>query len=156
MNPRFVVHEHHATHLHYDFRLEIEGVLRSWAIPKGPSLNPTEKRLAVQVEDHPIEYIDFEGIIPQGQYGAGTVVVWDSGTYALLDNQKDKISFSLKGRKLKGDFTLVHLKGKGKGNEWLLIKQKDEYARQGWKLETSLTPEKESQLKERIPPCQTS
>lgn len=128
MSPRFVVHEHHATHLHYDFRLEIEGVLRSWAIPKGPSMNPSEKRLAVQVEDHAVGYIDFEGIIPQGRYGAGTVIIWDGGTYVLLDEQKDKMSFTLKGRKLKGNFTLVRLKEKGKGNEWLLIKQKDEYA----------------------------
>lgn len=128
MNPRFVVHEHEATHLHYDFRLEMEGVLRSWAVPKGPSMNPSEKRLAVLVEDHPLEYIDFEGIIPQGQYGSGSVAIWDSGTYSLLEQKEDKISFFLKGEKLKGNFTLLHLKGKGKGNEWLLIKQKDEYA----------------------------
>ncbi|MBW7898338.1 putative DNA ligase-like protein [Candidatus Brocadiaceae bacterium B188] len=156
MSHRFVVHEHDATHLHYDFRLEMEGVLRSWAIPKGPSMNPAEKRLAVQVEDHPIEYIDFEGIIPQDQYGAGAVVVWDSGTYVPIDMQNDKMSFSLKGRILKGNFTLIHLKGKAKGNEWLLIKQKDKHAIPGWKLETKLTPEKKSQLIERVPPCQTS
>jgi bifunctional non-homologous end joining protein LigD len=134
----------------------MEGVLRSWAIPKGPSMNPAEKRLAVQVEDHPIDYIDFEGIIPQGQYGSGTVVVWDSGTYVPIDMQKDKMSFSLKGKILKGNFTLVHFKGREKGNEWLLIKQKDKHAMPGWKLETKLTPKKKSQLMERIPPCQTS
>ncbi|MFO0795440.1 MAG: DNA polymerase ligase N-terminal domain-containing protein [Candidatus Brocadiaceae bacterium] len=156
MSNRFVVHEHKASHLHYDFRLEIEGVLRSWAIPKGPSMNPSDKRLAVQVEDHPLEYIDFEGIIPEGQYGAGEVVVWDSGPYVLIEKQPDKLSFSLMGKKLKGNFTMVHMKGRGKGNEWLLIKQKDKHAIQGWKLETSLTPEKMSQLRERIPPCETS
>ena len=156
MNPRFVVHEHHATHLHYDFRLEINGVLRSWAIPKGPSMNPAEKRLAIQVEDHPLVYIDFEGIIPQGQYGAGTVVIWDSGSFTIIDEQNNRLSFSLNGKILKGNFTLVHLKGRGKGNEWLLIKQKDTFARQDWNLKTILTPQKKSRLKERIPPCQTS
>ncbi len=156
MNSRFVVHEHHSTHLHYDFRLEINRVLRSWAIPKGPSMSSSEKRLAIQVEDHPIEYIDFEGIIPQGQYGAGTVVIWDSGSFTIIDEQNNRLSFSLNGRKLKGNFTLVHLKDRGKGNEWLLIKQKDNFARNGWKLETILTSQKKSLLKERVPPCQTT
>jgi bifunctional non-homologous end joining protein LigD len=134
----------------------MEDVLRSWAIPKGPSMNPSEKRLAVLVEDHPLEYIDFEGIIPKGQYGAGKVVIWDRGTYEIGEKKADKISFLLDGERLKGGFTLTRLKGKGKGNEWLLIKKKDEYAVLGWKLEISLTPEKEASLRERIPPCETS
>jgi len=156
MPSRFVVHEHDATHLHYDFRLEMDGVLRSWAIPKGPSMNPAEKRLAVQVEDHPLEYGDFEGVIPEGSYGAGTVVIWDSGSYDLVEKKPDKISFILKGKNLRGHFTLVLLKGRGKGNEWLLIKQKDQYADPGWKLKTGLTPAKRVKLKERIPPRETS
>ena len=155
MNPRFVVHEHDATHLHYDFRLEINGSLRSWAIPKGPSMNPSEKRLAVQVTDHPMEYIGFEGIIPQGHYGAGSVVIWDNGTYESLEKNVDRISFILNGKKLKGKFTLVRFKAKGETKEWLLIKQKDEHAMPDWKLETSLTPTKLTQLKEQIPPCKT-
>jgi len=154
MSPRFVVHEHDASHLHYDFRLEMGGVLRSWAMPKGPSMNASEKRLAILVEDHPLEYIDFEGVIPEGMYGAGAVVVWDNGTYDLLEGKKDKISFLLKGKKLMGHFALVHLKGKEK--EWLLIKQKDEYAQSGWKLKTNLTPEKRAELKKRVPLCETS
>ena len=156
MSFRYVIHEHHASRLHFDFRLEMDQVLRSWAIPKGPSMNPSERRLAVAVEDHPVEYFDFEGIIPDGQYGAGPVVIWDSGTYELKEKTADKISFILEGEKLKGGFTLARLKGKGKGNEWLLIKKKDEYAAAGWKLEVSLTTKKRSSLKERIPPCETS
>ena len=154
MSPRFVVHEHHATRLHFDFRLEMEGVLRSWAIPKGPSMTPSEKRLAVLVEDHPLEYVDFEGLIPKGEYGGGAVVIWDSGTYELIEQREDKISFVLRGEKLKGGFTLTRLKAKG--DDWLLIKKRDEYALPDWKLEITLTPEKRTQLKERIPPCKAS
>jgi bifunctional non-homologous end joining protein LigD len=154
MSPRFVVHEHNSFALHYDFRLELEGVLRSWVIPKGPSMNPSERRLALSVKDHLLEYIDFEGIIPQGRYGAGEVVVWDTGPYKLLEQEQGKLGFVLQGEKLKGAFALLFLKGRGKGNEWLLIKKKDEYAIPDWKLETSLTPEKKTQLKERIPPCE--
>lgn len=123
---RFVVHEHHASHLHYDLRLEIGGVLRSWAVPKRPSMDPSEKRLAVLVEDHPLEYADFQGVIPEGQYGAGRVIIWDHGTYELLECEEDKVTFSLEGRKLKGGFTLRRMKGREK--EWLLIKKKDEHA----------------------------
>jgi bifunctional non-homologous end joining protein LigD len=154
MSPRFVVHEHHATRLHFDFRLEMKGVLRSWAIPKGPSMTPSEKRLAVLVEDHPLEYVDFEGLIPKGEYGGGAVVIWDSGTYELIEQREDKISFVLRGEKLKGGFTLTRLKAKG--DDWLLIKKRDEYALPDWKLEITLTPEKRTQLKERIPPCKAS
>ena len=121
---RFVIHKHYASHLHYDFRLEMEGVLRSWAIPKGPPIESTEKRLAVLVEDHPLEYIDFEGDIPNGGYGAGQVLIWDKGTYELQEKKVDKISFSLEGEKLKGNFTLLRLKKGKKGNEWLLLKHK--------------------------------
>jgi len=138
MSPHFVVHEHDASHLHYDFRLEMEGVLRSWAIPKGPSMDPSDKRLAVLVEDHPLEYAAFEGIIPEGEYGAGRVAIWEHGTYALLEKKDDKIVFFLEGIKLRGNFTLIRLRRSKRGNEWLLIKQKDEYARPGWKLERSL------------------
>ena len=137
MSLRFVVHEHDASHLHYDFRLEMGGVLRSWAIPKGPSMDPSEKRLAVQVEDHPLDYISFEGNIPEGEYGAGSVAIWDHGAYTPLEEKREEIKFSLEGKKLQGSFVLVKLKKSKKGNEWHLIKHKDEYAQPGWKLRTS-------------------
>jgi bifunctional non-homologous end joining protein LigD len=138
MSPRFVVHEHDASRLHYDFRLEMDGVLRSWAVPKGPSMDPSEKRLAVQVEGHPLEYIDFEGTIPEGEYGAGTVGVWDHGTYTPLQEKAEEIKFSLEGEKLRGSFVLVKLSKSQKGNEWLLIKHNDEYAQPGWRLQSGL------------------
>ncbi len=140
---RFVVQRHDASRLHYDFRLELGGVLKSWAVPKGPSLNPTDKRLAMMVEDHPVSYIDFEGKISEGNYGAGDVIVWDKGTFAPVNAKHEKITekealaaikkgeikFSLKGKKLKGEFVLVHLKSDAKkDNSWLLIKHKDEFA----------------------------
>lgn len=153
MSRRFVVHEHHSTHLHFDFRLEMGGVLCSWAVPKGPSMDPSIKRLAIAVEDHPLEYIGFEGVIPEGMYGAGPVVIWDEGTYEPLSDQTDKIEFVLHGKKLCGKFDLVRFKGGGREKQWLLIKQKDEYASPGWKLETCLTRAKLSGLKKRIPPC---
>jgi len=140
MSPRFVVHEHHASRLHFDFRLEMEGALRSWAVPKGPSMDPGEKRLAVEVEDHPLEYGDFEGIIPEGEYGAGRVVIWDGGTYGLLEQTGDKIVFSMEGNKLRGNFALVRLRKSKTGKDWLLIKQKDKHALPGWKLSPVLPP----------------
>src|SRR5580698_13181 len=125
----FVVQKHAARRLHYDFRLAIEGTLKSWAVPKGPSLNPGDKRLAVQTEDHPLDYAGFEGKIPQGSYGAGTVMVWDRGTYkvegsasALNQVNQGEIKFSLNGEKLRGSFVLVKLHHSEKGNEWLMIK----------------------------------
>ncbi len=117
---RFVVQKHQASHLHYDFRLEMEGVLRSWAVPKGPPLEPGVRRLAVQVEDHPVDYIDFAGEIPGGQYGAGTVEIWDSGEFKLDMQSPDRLEFALKGKKLSGDYVLIHTDGKN----WLLLKRK--------------------------------
>ncbi len=157
----FVVHEHHAKRLHYDFRLEISGVLKSWAVPKGPSMNPADKRLAVMVEDHPLEYGDFEGIIPEGQYGAGAVLIWDTGTFESEGEpeaglKKGKLTFTLKGKKLKGSFSLVLMKSRGSGKEWLLIKGQDAFAKKEWDMKEELTPAKEKQLQEKIPPCQTS
>lgn len=137
---RFVVQRHDASRLHYDFRLELGGVLKSWAVPKGPSMNPSDKRLAVMVEDHPVSYISFEGIIPEGNYGAGEVIVWDSGAYFPVDEDLEKISerqalgnlkkgelkIFMKGNRLEGGFVLVRM---GEDNKnWLLIKHKDEYA----------------------------
>lgn len=137
----FVVQRHKASRLHYDFRLEMDGVLKSWAVPKGPSMNPKDKRLAMMVEDHPYDYKDFEGIIPEGNYGAGIVEIWDSGTYSDLENSPQEeaeknlrkglksgdFKFQLFGKKLKGEFVLVKLKGK-EDNSWLLIKHRDKFA----------------------------
>jgi bifunctional non-homologous end joining protein LigD len=156
---RFLVQEHHARKLHYDFRLEMAGVLKSWALPKGPSLNPADKRLAVMVDDHPLEYFGFEGIIPAGQYGAGAVVVWDQGEYRFPGGEgplealeHGKMVIELHGKILKGRFTLVKMKGRGENN-WLLIKKQDAYSRTEWTLPRALTKEKEATLQDRVPPC---
>lgn len=163
-HARFVVHEHGSKRHHYDFRLEIGGVLRSWAVPKGPSLDPADKRLAVRVPDHPLEYIDFEAIIPEGTYGAGPVIVWDTGAFIPLDTddpagalEKGKLSFELKGKKLKGAFALAHMKGlpRSTGKEWLLMKKKDGEAKAGHAIESGLTPARVKKLKEQAPPCET-
>src|SRR5438270_5010648 len=142
---RFCVQRHSARRLHYDLRLELGGVLLSWAVPKGPTLDPEEKRLAVHVEDHPIAYGDFEGTIPAGNYGAGSVLLWDRGTYELLGKDPAEtqlecgdFKFRLHGEKLMGEFALVKIKRSEKGNEWLLIKKKDFAAKAGWDAEADL------------------
>ena len=132
----FVVQKHQASHLHYDFRLEWKGVLLSWAVPKGPSLDPTVKRLAMSVEDHPVEYAQFEGVIPDGQYGAGTVMIWDQGTWEPEEDvvtglKEGELKFTLHGRKLRGSWVLVRTKGSpgnAERSSWLLIKHRDRYA----------------------------
>jgi bifunctional non-homologous end joining protein LigD len=141
--PRFVIQLHRATRLHYDFRLEADGVLKSWAVPRGPSLDPHDKRLAMAVEDHPLDYREFEGIIPAGNYGAGEVIVWDRGTYRLLEGTdvgdelaKGALKFELRGEKLRGAFALVHIKGRGgEENAWLLIKERDDAVDPSWRAE---------------------
>jgi bifunctional non-homologous end joining protein LigD len=149
----FVVQRHKATRLHYDFRLELDGVLKSWAVPKGPSMNPADKRLAMMVEDHPYSYRTFKGVIPEGNYGAGIVEIWDHGIFVPLNEQyelsgekeilkdlkKGSIKFLLKGRKLKGLFALVKMKT-SEDNAWLLIKHDDEYAVHKAYDSESLTP----------------
>jgi bifunctional non-homologous end joining protein LigD len=157
---RFVVQEHHARQLHYDFRLELAGVLKSWTLPKGPSLNSADKRLAVMVDDHPLDYFDFEGIIPEGNYGAGAVVVWDMGEYALPEGEDPeraletgKMVLELHGKILKGGFNLVKMKGRGEKN-WLLMKKKDGYSRSDWTPRRALTRQKEKALREKDPPCE--
>ena len=160
---QFIVHEHHASRLHYDFRLEIDGVLKSWAVPKGPSMNPADKRLAVMVDDHPLEYGAFEGVIPEGRYGAGPVVIWDHGSFEWLEGtdrreglKQGSLKFTLHGKRLKGAFALVTLKGpRTTGKEWLLIKKVDQFADPAFSLTSALTPAKRRQLAERTPPCDT-
>ena len=137
----FVVQKHQASRLHYDFRLEVDGALKSWAVPKGPSSDPKIKRLAAPVEDHPMEYADFEGVIPEGEYGGGTVMVWDTGIYQIVPDKEGEeplspvealarghVKIRLDGKKMKGEWAIFQMKGK---KEWLLIKKKDEHAGNG-------------------------
>tara|TARA_R110002020_G_scaffold254617_1_gene468374 strand:- start:59274 stop:61697 length:2424 start_codon:yes stop_codon:yes gene_type:complete len=172
---RFVIQRHDASHLHFDLRLEMEGVLKSWAVPKGPSLNPSDKRLAVQTEDHPLNYLNFQGTIPKGNYGAGEMTIWDSGTYTPMSDKKDaelkmlkdgdlKITFF--GTKLQGDFALVRTKFEGKKPQWLLIKKKDEFATDldydanlhlsETKVEKKTKPSKSLKLKQQVSPMLAS
>lgn len=137
--PVFVIQKHDASNLHYDLRLEVGGVLKSWAVPKGPSTDPREKRLARMTEDHPLDYADFEGVIPEEEYGGGTVIVWDKGTYRNTTKKEDgrvrmkeavkrgHVTFDLRGRKLHGAYALTRT-GKGKSKRWLLVKMKDDHA----------------------------
>src|SRR5947207_141267 len=160
---RFCVQRHDASRLHYDFRLEMDGALKSWAVPKGPTLDPTPKRLAAMVEDHPLDYCNFEGNIPAGNYGAGSVMLWDRGTYQLLGDKsgpeqlaRGDLKFRLHGEKVKGEFALVLMKGRGKGNEWLLIKKKDDDAQPDWNIEdyaySVSTGRTQQQIAENMPP----
>src|ERR1043166_6406729 len=143
MRQRSVIHEHHARNLHFDLRLEMEGVLKSWAVPKGVSLDPADKRLAVAVPDHSVNYIDYEGEISEGSYGAGDVRIWDNGHYETPTDpyrqlQSGKLTFMFFGLKVRGEFTLVRLHNQPKN--CLLIKADDQFARKDWKLETVLLP----------------
>jgi bifunctional non-homologous end joining protein LigD len=137
--PIFVIQKHRASHLHYDFRLEMEGVLKSWAVPKGPSYDPGMKRLAMMTEDHPYDYAKFEGVIPEGNYGAGNVIIWDEGEWEFIEPGDDpvaalksgKLTFRMFGKKMFGEWALVRIGGRSKsdkGNEWLLLKHRDEFA----------------------------
>lgn len=138
--PIFVIQKHQASHLHYDFRLEMEGVLKSWAVPKGPSYDPTVRRLAMMTEDHPYDYAAFEGVIPAGNYGAGNVIIWDQGTWEFIEPgddpvkalQSGKLTFRMQGKKMFGEWALVKIRGgksgSDKGNEWLLLKHRDQFA----------------------------
>ncbi|MGZ5263200.1 MAG: DNA polymerase ligase N-terminal domain-containing protein, partial [Kaistella sp.] len=152
---KFVVQRHAASRLHYDFRLEMDGVLKSWAVPKGPSLNPEDKRLAMMVEDHPFAYRTFEGSIPEGNYGAGEVEIWDEGTYEPLvkikgksddflmqaELQKGSLKFILHGKKLQGEFALVKIKNADSGEPWLLIKHNDQFAADHYDAEENTAPD---------------
>ena len=157
---RFVVQEHRARTRHFDLRLEVEGVLKSWAVPKGPSLDPACRRLAVQVEDHDLAHLDYEGIIPDGHAGAGPVVIWDRGTYRAETDpaaalERGRLTLFLEGATLRGGFTLLRPARRGRGNEWLLIKARDAWARPGWEIASALTPERLRRLRPRVPPCAT-
>src|ERR1039457_6542606 len=161
----FCVQRHDATRLHYDFRLEVDGTLKSWAVPKGPSLEPLSKNLAVHVEDHPIDYGNFEGNIPKGEYGGGSVMLWDRGTYEPLGDMppaaqiaRGDFKFRLHGHKLNGDFAIVLMKGRGKGNEWLVIKKRDGHEQLNWDIEqharSVLTGRTQEEIANNLPPPQ--
>jgi len=124
-NNIFVIQKHQATHLHYDLRLEMNGVLKSWALPKDPPLEPKVKKLAVQTKDHPVEYANFRGVIPKGEYGAGKVEIWDKGTLSIIDKEEKKIIFSIKGKKLEGTYCLIKIGTKTNQKNWLFFKKKD-------------------------------
>jgi bifunctional non-homologous end joining protein LigD len=160
----FCVQRHDATRLHYDFRLEVDGTLKSWAVPKGPSLEPLAKHLAMHVEDHPLDYGGFEGNIPKGEYGGGSVMLWDRGSYELLGDapalaqiERGDFKFRLHGEKLRGEFALVLMRGRGKGNEWLLLKKKDAEAKPGWNIEdyarSVLTGRTQQEIADGLPPA---
>ena len=136
--PQFVVHEHHARRLHFDLRLEIDEVLKSWAVPKGPSMNPKERRLAIMVQDHPLDYADFEGTIPEGMYGVGAVAIWDRGSFEITGGSlhEGRLDMVLHGKRLKGAFSLAKMSGKH--TEWLFIKKKDAFAEYDFTLTTVL------------------
>lgn len=142
--PIFIIHEHHAKHLHFDLRLEMDNVLKSWAVPKGPSMNPEEKRLAIMVENHQLEYAFFEGVIPDGIYGAGTVVIWDKGNFEIKGGsiKQGNLDLFFKGKKIKGAFSLFKMSGKEK--EWLLMKKRDTHADYSFVLKTILPTSKSS------------
>jgi bifunctional non-homologous end joining protein LigD len=161
--PIVVVQEHHARALHWDFRLEIDGTLKSWAVPKGPSLDPKQRRLAIQVPDHDMEHGDYEGIIPHGTYGAGPGLIWDKGSFKTTDDaapirglEKGNLKFELRGEILNGAFALVKLDGPGREKAWLLIKKQDSHAQRGWKTPVLLTPGRRSKLTEKMPACAVS
>ena len=155
----FCVQRHDATRLHYDFRLEMDGMLKSWAVPKGPTLDPTVKHLAAHVEDHPIDYGDFEGNIPKGNYGAGSVMLWDRGRFEIIGEEdglaqiaRGDLKFRLHGEKLNGTWALVHMKGRGKGkdNAWLIIKKNDEAADPAWDIDAHAQSVKTGRTQEEI------
>jgi bifunctional non-homologous end joining protein LigD len=155
----FVVQEHRSRRRHWDFRLEIGGVLKSWAVPKGPSLDPSQRRLAIETPDHDLDYASYEGIIPEGGYGAGPVLIWDHGPLEILsadpetDLGRGELRFKLSGRILKGEFALVKMSGPGRERAWLLVKGRDAYAREGWETPSLLTAEACSRLRVKQPPC---
>ena len=155
----FVVQEHQATRRHWDFRLEIGGALKSWAVPKGPSLDPSQRRLAISVPDHDLEHAGYEGIIPEGVYGAGPVLIWDRGTFEPVAEDAEaalrggELLFRLKGRRLNGEFALVKMRGPGRERAWLLIKKRDAHARAGWETPSLLTPEAVARLRIKTPAC---